>query len=64
MSESAEKWNVRFELESGNYTFTSIRCEGDLLSMDEVQQWADTQVRTQERYRSVDEVYSVQEVGQ
>ena len=64
MSESTENWNVRFELVSGGYTLTSIRCEGDLLSMDEVQQWADTQVRTQERYRSVDEVYSVQEDGQ
>jgi len=49
------------ELEAGGYTFTSIRSECDLLSMDEVQQWADTQVRTQERYRSVDEVYPVQE---
>lgn len=64
MSDASEFWNVRFELESGGYTFTRISRKGNPLSRDEVQDWADTQARTQEQYRCVDEVYPVQEQGQ
>jgi len=64
MSESAEKWNVRFELEAGGYTFTSIHCEGNTLSRAEVQEWADDHVRIKDRYCAVDEIYPVQEPGQ
>lgn len=63
MSESAENWNVRFELATGGYTFTVIRHGDGKLSRDEVQEWADAQVRTQDRYRAVDEIYPVQEPG-
>ena len=64
MSESSEKWNVRFELEAEGYTFTRISRKGNPLSRDEVQDWADTQARTQEQYRCVNEVYPVKEAAQ
>ena len=59
--EMANAWNVRFELSEGGYTFTRISCKHDQLSRDEVQDWAETQVRAQDRYAAVDDFYPVED---
>lgn len=57
----AHKWNVRFKLNQGGYTFTTVSCKHEMLTRDEVQDWADTQARTNPRYAAVDEIYPLQE---
>ena len=60
--DKARKWNVRFKLAgSDHYTFVTVKCKHEPLTRDEVQQWADTAVRTSPRYAAVDEIYPLQE---
>lgn len=57
MDESSEVWNVRFELTTGGYTFTRIKREGNPIGRDEVEDWAAAQIRANDRYLRVDEIY-------
>lgn len=61
MSEQSEVWNVRFEVVSGGYTFTRITRRGNPVPREEVEEWADTQVRVNDWYVAVDDIYAVDE---
>lgn len=56
--EMSTSWRVRFELRGGGYTPLWISRKGGPLGRIEVQEWADTQVRINEDYAAVDEIYA------
>jgi hypothetical protein len=63
MRESSLKWKVRFKTPDDMYTFVNIKKSGGFaLDREEVEEWANEQVRTNSFYASVADIIN-EEVG-
>jgi hypothetical protein len=60
MCDSALNWKVRFETIDGLYTFTNISKKGGFkIDREEVEEWAEAQVRINDSYDRVDAIINI-----
>ncbi len=64
IQEHSTRWCVRFQLDAGGYTPRWVSRKGNPLPREEVEEWAEAQVRAQEEFIAVDEVYACEEAPQ
>jgi hypothetical protein len=56
MPEESTKWKVRFKTVDGMYSFVNISRKKNPLPLEEVQDWAEMRVKSEEHFASIDSI--------